>query len=64
MSEGDDVEVVGWAMARVFDVLGGLEGAFKRGRPCFMGEGVNVGVAGTIPYHSTFVGKSPMISTS
>lgn len=56
MSEGDDVEVVGWVMETVFEVLGGLGGAL-RGRPCFMGEEIHVGVAGTSPYHSTLSGN-------
>jgi len=63
MSEGDDVEEVGSAIARLFDVLGELGGALQ-GRPWFTGEEVHVGVASTSSYHSTFVGKSPVISTS
>ena len=64
ISEGDDVELVGWVMAAgEFDVLGRLGGAL-RGRPCFTGEEIDVGVTGTSPYHSTSVGKSPVISAS
>lgn len=62
MSEGD-VEGLGWVMERVFEVLGGLGGALRR-RPCFMGEEIYVGVAGTSLYHSTSVGKSPVIYAS
>jgi hypothetical protein len=63
MSEGDDVEGLGWVMERVFEVLGELGGAL-RGRPRFMGEEIHVGVAGTSLYHSTSVGKSPVIYAS
>jgi len=64
MSEGDnDMEAVDWVAETVLDVLGELEGAL-RGLPRLTGEEmhvVGVGVVDTIPYHSTSVGKSPVI---
>ena len=74
MTEGDDVEAVGWVMGSVFGVLGGLGGALRR-RPRFTGveADMHAGVVDSsgrcaryswIEYHSTSVGKSPAMSTS
>jgi hypothetical protein len=72
MSEGDDVEAVGWVIGRVFDVLGAL-GSALRGRPRFTGVGAEIHVGGVgslgrrcswTEYHSTSVGKSPVMSAS
>ena len=56
------MEAVNWVTEAVLDVLGELESAL-RGLPRLTGEEIDGGavVVGTIPYHSTSVGKSPVI---